>query len=632
MTTDASVVVPSRGGAARLPILLEALARQRVDASWEVLVVLDGDVDGSGAIVDGYAERLPLRVLGLEPGGDGVAAVLAAGYAAAYGEVVIRCDDDLTPAPDFVARHLAWHRDRLAGAPPLGVIGLTRDVFDDGPYAEAYGRPANERLLAAAYARPADQRWLHWAACNSVPRAAYHAAGGFDPTMAYREDSELGLRLARSGVELVIDPALEIEHRAPAADAAARVARAWTSGASTRAFGDRHRETVTSTAHRVTTAWTRLVAAQARRLRTRDDAARLGRRVDRLLPRVPGPARGRLVAWAVEAAAVAGRRSGDVGWPRAEPTDRTRRPITDAVRPRTIDIVIAHHGDPAPTLALVDQLRSQHQDQHQGRHRGQIIVADDASPHPFPPVEDVTVVRRERNGGFGSAVNSGAATATADCLLVLNSDLTIPDGFVVDMLAAAQRFPDAVLAPRVVDEAGDAAWVGRDFPRARHQAVEWLTPLARWRHTDAWHRAVGHDPTPRHGDASVDWVIGAAMLVPTAAFRGVSGFDERFFMNSEEVDLQRRLRARGVPSIALSSPTVVHAGGGSSPSPTRRRWLVESRLLYADKWASRRALTAALLVSTGANLTVNAARRAAGRDVAPLQTAREEIALLRGRR
>ena len=92
----------------------------------------------------------------------------------------MRCDDDLTPGPRLLAGHLARHRARPAGAPPLGIISMTRDVLAETPYAVAYGRPANERLRAQAYARPAEDRWQHWAACNSVPKGAYEAVGGFD--------------------------------------------------------------------------------------------------------------------------------------------------------------------------------------------------------------------------------------------------------------------------------------------------------------------------------------------------------------------------------------------------------------------------------------------------------------------
>ena len=608
-----SVVVPTRGGVSRLPVLLDALAGQVVDEPWEVVVVLDGDVDGSGALLEAYADRVPLRVV-RRPGGDGVAAALAAGYAEARGAIVLRCDDDLTPPPGLLAGHLARHRDRPAGAAPLGVISMTRDVFVDTPYAASYGRPANERLLAEAYARPDGERWRHWAACNSVPKAAYDAVGGFDTAMGYREDSELGLRLARSGVEIVIDPALEVEHRGPATDTATRAARAFTSGASTLDLDERHpgSHPVASTGR---DPWSRAVAVAAARIDSRGAAAALGRRVDRALPRLPARVRGKAVAWAVEAAAVAGRRVGDADWVRDAPAEDLA----------TVSVVVPHHGDPAPTLALLDQLAVQ-------THPAQVIVADDASPHSFPDRPGVEVVRRQVNGGFGATVNSGVAAATGDAVLVLNSDLGIEPTFVADMVAAARRHPRAVLAPRMVDEHGAEAWVGRDFPRVRHQVAAWLTPLARFRGTSAWHRAVGHDVRAHAAERRVDWVVGAAMWIPLAELRAVGGFDERFYMNSEEVDLQRRLGERGVPSIALRSPTVVHAGGGSSPSASRRRWLVEGQLLYAEKWGSRRALQAALSAATGVNLVVNTARRAAGRDVRPVEIARAERALIRGDR
>ncbi len=159
-----------------------------------------------------------------------------------------------------------------------------------------------------------------------------------------------------------------------------------------------------------------------------------------------------------------------------------------------------------------------------------------------------------------------------------------------------------------------------------------MTPLARWRGTSTWHRLVGHDVKAHGDEAEVDWVVGAAMWIPVAEFRAVGGFDERFFMNSEEVDLQRRLRERGVPVVALRSPTVVHEGGGSSPSDSRRRWLVEGELTYAAKWGSRRRLQAALAAATGVNFAVNAVRRAAGSEVRPVRTAQQELRLLGLRR
>ena len=120
--------------------------------------------------------------------------------------------------------------------------------------------------------------------------------------------------------------------------------------------------------------------------------------------------------------------------------------------------------------------------------------------------------------------------------------------------------------------------------------------------------------------------VGAAILVPTAEFRAVGGFDERFFMNAEEVDLQRRLRGRGVPSVYCGTVHVVHEGGGSSGDGARRRaWLVEGRTRYAQKWGGRRRQRAALTAASVVNLGWGAARAAAGRPTTPLRTFRREM-------
>jgi N-acetylglucosaminyl-diphospho-decaprenol L-rhamnosyltransferase len=293
-----------------------------------------------------------------------------------------------------------------------------------------------------------------------------------------------------------------------------------------------------------------------------------------------------------------------------------------------VTVIVPHYGDPRPALALIKSLAGQ-------INAGimQLVVVDDCSPVPFPDADGVTIVRRPENGGFGSAVNSGAALAEHPLLLILNSDLEIGPAFVSDFLRAAAPWQPAVASPQVLGQNRAPQWVGRHFPAVRHQVTEWLTPLARWRHLPFLHEMVGHDTRCRDGAVvPVDWVMGAAMLVPTSEFRAVGGFDEGFFMNSEEVDLQRRLRGRGVPSVFLGTVSVTHEGGGSSDSTRRRQWLVDSRLRYAEKWGSPRTLQASLAAATVVNLAVNAVRRLAGTPVRPLEVARTEWELLRGSR
>jgi N-acetylglucosaminyl-diphospho-decaprenol L-rhamnosyltransferase len=297
---------------------------------------------------------------------------------------------------------------------------------------------------------------------------------------------------------------------------------------------------------------------------------------------------------------------------------------------RAVSIVIPHYGRPEPAIGLVNALKKQRSVKLGDlRSVQQIIVVDDQSPFPFPETEGVQVVRREQNGGFGSAVNSGIAAADHELALVLNSDLEISPTFVDEILTAAQPWQPAVVSPQVLGHDGTGQWVGRHFPTTTHQVVEWLSPLARFRNKNALHEAVGHDTRCVTGSVVlVDWVVGAAMLIPLEQFGEVGGFDEGFFMNSEEVDLQRRLREIAVPSVFLGTVTVTHEGGGSSDPDRRRQWIVTSRLRYASKWGSPTTLRLALTAASMANLIVNAVRQTAGRQIDALGTFRQELGYL----
>lgn len=292
----------------------------------------------------------------------------------------------------------------------------------------------------------------------------------------------------------------------------------------------------------------------------------------------------------------------------------------------TISVVIPHYGDPKHAAALVGQLTSQI-----GAPALEVIVVDDASPRPYPKDERVKLIRRVHNGGFGAAVNSGVAQARHSHVLVLNSDLTIGPTFVADLSAVAGPFQPAVVGPMVVGHDGASQWPGRKFPRTSHYFIEWLTILARYKDKRWHHTAIGHDLHCVEGVTQpVDWVTGVAMLIPVDAFRAVGGFDERFHMNCEEVDLQRRLRAREVRSIFAGGVTLRHIGGASSGDHRRRvRRLVESRLRYAEKWQERPSVVRlAIAVASVLNLATNASRRMLGRTVAPLATFRMELAAL----
>lgn len=300
--TLASVVIPSRGGAARLPVLLSALAAQ-THPDWEAIVVIDGDIDGSAAVVERFC-HLPIRAIVL-PENKGRVTALNTGFAAASGAVLIRCDDDLVPRSDYVEAHVLAHRTQ-----PAGVVGLYRNALVDNAYSRAYGRHADYLYRKDAYASPEDQGWRYWAGNCSIGRETWETVGPYD--VRYRaygwEDVDFGYRVHLAGVPIRLEPRLETEHRAAAVNTLLRVQRAYRSGQARRLFDEIHGAGTSGPAEpSADSAWAHLVRATARRL-TYANARRMARTVDTSLPTLPGPIGRKLVALTVEAASVAGYR------------------------------------------------------------------------------------------------------------------------------------------------------------------------------------------------------------------------------------------------------------------------------------------------------------------------------------
>lgn len=300
MTPQVSIVVPSRGGAQRLPHLVAAL-RAQTEPSWEAVVVLDGDIDDSAGVLATRAGDLPVRTIVFDQN-QGRSAALNAGFAAATGEVLVRCDDDLRPASDFVAAHLARHR-----AGRVGVVGLYRNVLPDTAYARRYGQARDQLFRDEAYRRPADQRWRYWAGNVSVTREDYDRVGPYDTTFrAYGwEDVDWGYRLHRTGCPVVLAPELETEHHLAAVTTELRVTRAFHSGAARARFLAKHGPDALGASAPGGGVWNALVTATSRRA----GLARLqawARHADRTIDRRPAWFAEKQVSWLVESAARSG--------------------------------------------------------------------------------------------------------------------------------------------------------------------------------------------------------------------------------------------------------------------------------------------------------------------------------------
>ena len=136
-----------------------------------------------------------------------------------------------------------------------------------------------------------------------------------------------------------------------------------------------------------------------------------------------------------------------------------------------------------------------------------------------------------------------AASGDPEFFVVANPDVVWGPGSIDAMLEAAGRWPRAgSLGPLIRDPDGTV------YPSARHQpslirggmhAV--VGPL--WK-SNPWTAAYRQDRL-QPSERAVGWLSGSCLLLRRAAFREVCGFDERYFMYMEDVDLGDRLAAAG---------------------------------------------------------------------------------------
>jgi GT2 family glycosyltransferase/peptidoglycan/xylan/chitin deacetylase (PgdA/CDA1 family) len=204
--TRISVVIPTFERRHTVVRTVAALARQEL-RDFEVVVVVDGSVDGTGDALRQLEPGFPLRVV--EQPNAGRAAAVNAGAAAAEGELLAFLDDDMEADPRLLAEHDRSHRegaDVVLGDLPLDPRS-PRNLLSWGVGWWAAAR--SERLSAPGAEIRIDDLLTGQ---MSISRDAFAAIGGFDVSFTRDglfggEDIDLGYRLKEADYRLVFNPA-----------------------------------------------------------------------------------------------------------------------------------------------------------------------------------------------------------------------------------------------------------------------------------------------------------------------------------------------------------------------------------------------------------------------------------------
>lgn len=234
-----------------------------------------------------------------------------------------------------------------------------------------------------------------------------------------------------------------------------------------------------------------------------------------------------------------------------------------------------------------------------------VLVVDnnstDVKTHEKVPeyLPQANVIYRDKNYGFGRSMNFAATKIDAKYYFLLNPDTYLSDpetlNKLVDYLEA--RPDTGLLAPKLCNFDGSRQDSCRRFP-AWHMPIIQRTWLNK---TPMGQKYIQHflmhnfDQTT---EAQVDWVQGSAMFIPSYVWRLVNGFDDRFWMYFEDVDLCRRIWQTGYRVTYLPDVVIHHAFQRASAQinnlvlnviKTRAtRAHISSWMKYMWKWRSKK--------------------------------------------
>ena len=226
-----------------------------------------------------------------------------------------------------------------------------------------------------------------------------------------------------------------------------------------------------------------------------------------------------------------------------------------------------------------------------GRH--EVVLVDNGSSdgsaaaatarHPW-----VRLVETGSNLGFAGGANRGATAAQGDVLVFLNPDARVVRGAVDELVDTLARVPTAGIAGGgLVDERGGWQPGAARFGPLRHLLLD-TTPgrlVARLRRVPY----------------RVDWVYGTFMAVRRDLFRQLGGFDARYFVYGEDLDLCWRAARLGARTIHVPAARAIHGHNVSAAlrfGPGREAEVVKGEMRFYALHGGRRALALFRAVAT----------------------------------
>jgi len=193
---------------------------------------------------------------------------------------------------------------------------------------------------------------------------------------------------------------------------------------------------------------------------------------------------------------------------------------------------------------------------------------------------DVNWIQLDNNYGFAEGYNLGLQQVKEECVVLLNTDIEVTEEWLPPLIKRLQSTEKIVaVQPKILDFNRPDYF---EYAGAAGGFIDYLGyPFCRGRIFNH----IEQDSRQYNESIQCFWASGACMALKKTAFIKAGGFDKRFFMHMEEIDLCWRFQRMGFEIWFESTSKVYHVGGGSLNynSPKKTYFNFRNNLIMLQK-------------------------------------------------
>ncbi len=190
----------------------------------------------------------------------------------------------------------------------------------------------------------------------------------------------------------------------------------------------------------------------------------------------------------------------------------------------------------------------------------------------------INFIKNSGNNGFANGCNTGANLAKGEYLLFLNPDTVAGENAIYELLNSAKTNPDfGIVTCTQLNEKGKAYKEVRFFPSLKNlfgtfRAINKLFTKSK----------IKQDFNPEKTIIFPDWATGAVIFMSVAWYKKINGWNEKYWLYFEDVDICKRVANQGGKVALLRKSTILHKHGGASRINIKTKALTKTEVLISQ--------------------------------------------------